>query len=583
MRNKLKVMMTTEGTYPFHHGGVSTWCDILVNGDSLNMDMTVYSVIMNPYVTQKFNLPKGTKLIKVPLWGTEEPSEHLDIPFSKVYKAKRLTNDKIIKEKFIPLFEQLIEQIIRVDKDSEKLGKTIYDLYKYFEVYEYKKSFKSEITWNFYKKYIYEIAAKEENKLQIPGSYSLIQSLGWVYRFMNILNTPIPKVDVTHSAAAAFCGIPCVIAKYEYNAPFILTEHGIYLREQYLSLSKRGYPPFLNTFLIRMIHSVVNLNYHYADQISPVCTYNTRWERELGVAPEKIQVIYNGVDEKVFVSNKIKEEMKDYITVVSIARIDPVKDIITLIKSADIVIKRNEKIKFIVYGSVTVQGYYEECLKLKEKLNLGDKFIFAGHTDDMQAAYRIGDIIALSSISEAFPYSVVEAMMSGKPVVTTDVGGIKEAIGECGIIVPPQEPDKLAEGILSLAENRELMELYGVEGRERALNFFTLNKAKKQYYDSYLRLTSLALKDEVALEEVSINDGEYTVAIRSLYLDKAYAFYYFGFYKKAVEQFKLALREDLKAEDNKLILIKLAESYELLEEYEKAENERLKVELLKIC
>jgi hypothetical protein len=59
---------------------------------------------MNPFVTQKFNLPIGSQLIKVPLWGTEEPSEHLDIPFSKVYIAKKKTDEDVVKNRFIHYF-----------------------------------------------------------------------------------------------------------------------------------------------------------------------------------------------------------------------------------------------------------------------------------------------------------------------------------------------------------------------------------------------------------------------------------------------------------------------------------------------
>lgn len=97
-------MLVTEGTYPFHHGGVSTWSDILINNLKDNMDFVVYSIIMNPYVTQKFDLGSKTELIKVPLWGTEEASEHLNVPFSKIYMAKKKTLDSVIEREFIPLF-----------------------------------------------------------------------------------------------------------------------------------------------------------------------------------------------------------------------------------------------------------------------------------------------------------------------------------------------------------------------------------------------------------------------------------------------------------------------------------------------
>ena len=56
---KLKVLLTTEGTYPFHEGGVSTWCNILMK--KLDMiDYHLYSVVSNPFLIQKFELPIST-------------------------------------------------------------------------------------------------------------------------------------------------------------------------------------------------------------------------------------------------------------------------------------------------------------------------------------------------------------------------------------------------------------------------------------------------------------------------------------------------------------------------------------------
>lgn len=431
-------MLSTEGTYPFHPGGVSTWCDILIN-QLTQVDYIVYSVMMNPFVSQTYEMPSSARLLKVPLWGTEEPSEYLDVPFSKVYIAKKRTTDDVVSRKFIPLFRTLISEVLSLEKNPRRLGGALYGMYLYFKEYEYKKSFKSEITWEEYKTLVYAYTSVPENKIDMPSVYDLIQSLGWLYRFMVTLNTPFPKTDATHSAAAAFCGIPCVLAKIENNTPFMLTEHGVYIREQYLSLSKRGYPSFLNTFFIRMINSIISLNYEYADIVAPVCRYNIRWEERFGVERDKINVIYNGVDDKIFAPREVKRKYREP-TVVSVARIDPLKDIISLIEAADIVRRQIPNVKVSLYGSVSVEEYYEECRKRVKELNLEETFIFEGHTNNAAEAYNTGDIIALSSISEAFPYSVVEAMMSGKPVVSTDVGGIKEALGDCGILATEVYP-----------------------------------------------------------------------------------------------------------------------------------------------
>lgn len=575
---KLTVMLSTEGTYPFHQGGVSTWCDILVK--ELDMvDYMIYSVVTDPFITQKFQLPRSASLLKMPLWGTEEPSEHLSTPFSLVYLQKKRTTTKIIKDQFIPLFKDLIEEIISPEKNSKKLGMIILQLYKYFQKYEYKETFKSKMTWNVYKSLILDYVKKTELNLDQPNIYGLIQSLGWVYRFLNILNTKVPKSNVTHASASAFCGIPCVIAKLEHNTPFLLTEHGVYLREQYLSLSKRKLHPFLNTFLIRFIQSITKLNFHYADQVSPVCHYNTRWETRFGVPQENIEVIYNGVDTNIFVEDEKVERLNP--TVVSIARIDPIKDIITLLKTAAIIKKQIPNVKFILYGSVSVQEYYEECLVLQKKLELEDTFIFAGHTTNIVAAYHSGDVVALSSISEAFPYSVVEAMMTGKPVVATDVGGIREALGDTGYLVTPRDPDGFAKALLLLLQDSNLRKSMGRDGRERALNYFTLEKVLEHHLKSYIKLAthSHTLSREAPTESVVSHFDRSNVNLQKYYSEKAYALFSIGCFKEAIEQFRLAINVNPGAPATIVYISEIVKAYHHLGQFDKAFNEMEKLQL----
>ncbi|WP_274364181.1 GT4 family glycosyltransferase PelF [Paenibacillus thermotolerans] len=563
--SNIKVLLTTEGTYPFHQGGVSTWCDILVK-ELKSVDYVIYSILMDPFVTQKFALPDNTGLIKVPLWGTEEPSEHLSESFSKSFLAKRRTTPKEIETRFIPLFSRLIEEIIASEKDPRLLAQTMLELHLYFDEYEYKVSFKSETAWETFKRIINTKVAESRGEWARPDLYCLIQSLGWIYRFMNILNTPFPKVDVTHASAAAFCGIPCVLSKLKYDTPFLLTEHGIYLREQYLGLSKNNYSSFLNTFLIRLIHSITSLNYTFADQVSPVCEYNTRWEKKFDVDPRKIQVIYNGVDKNVFMEAKPRAEGRP--TVVTVARIDPLKDIVTLIKSAAVVKSRIPDVQFIIYGSVSVKAYYEECLELRSELELADTVIFAGHTSNMAAAYESGDIVALTSISEAFPYSVVEAMMCARAVISTDVGGIREAVGETGILVTPRDYDELADGIVKLLLDRELRNQLANDARERALTFFTLDRVLEMHERSYRKLAEGVTEQKtVAPEPISVSARRKQ---QRLFAERAFAFMSNGMYMDAVRHFKLAVMANPDSAAAPALLVEAAEAYNQLGMFDRA-------------
>lgn len=567
MNDRLTVMMTTEGTYPFHQGGVSTWCDILVK-ELKSVDYVIYSILMDPFVTQKFKLPDRTQLIRMPLWGTEEPSEHLNTPFSQNFLAKKRTTSKVIRDQFIPLFQGLIHEVIESEKNPRRFARTLLDMHTYFQHYEYKISFKSQETWEMYKQIVLEWVNRPENRMGRPDIYSLIQSLGWIYRFLAILNTPIPKVHVTHASAAAFCGIPCVLSKLRDKTPYMLTEHGIYLREQYLSLGKREYSSFLNTFLIRMIHSITSLSYTYADQVSPVCQYNTRWETKFGVEPKKVQVIYNGVDKNVFL--EAPKTPQPTPTVVTVARIDPLKDILTLIKCAAVVKASIPEVKFVIYGSISVPAYYQQCVELREKLELQDTVIFAGHTSSMAAAYHSGDVIALTSISEAFPYSVVEAMMTGKPVISTDVGGIREALGDTGILVNPKDYEALGEGIVRLLRQPELRNSLGEEARERALTYFTLERVLELHLKSYIRL---AVRADESVAEPAARQEPVPISAKArqqLFMERGFAFMATGLYMDAIRHYRLAIMEDPGSKAVPVMLADVAEAYNRLGKYDKA-------------
>ncbi|MGE5542516.1 MAG: GT4 family glycosyltransferase PelF, partial [Bacillota bacterium] len=443
-------MMTTEGTYPFHLGGVSTWCDALTKGVPA-VDFILYAILMNPFVTQKFRTsPNVKELIKVPLWGTEEPSEHLThIPFSSVYLAKRRTGEAVIRSDFVPLFEGLVRQLTADEGRSvPAVARTLFEMYKYFRQYDYQTTFKSPSVWETFKRVTLEEVGRLGRRDTIPTLFDLTESLGWLYRFFTILNTPLPKVHVTHSAAAAFCGIPCVISKLENKTPYLLSEHGIYLREQYIGTARMRLSMYSRRFLLNLVTTVAQLSYEFADQVSPVCQFNTRWERRMGVPEGRIRVVYNGVDPGIYAPAPDKAQVRRPPTVVCVARIDPIKDMETLIRTAALVRQAVPGVKFVVYGAPSSQSYFERCYKLRSELALDEVFIFAGHTNDVAAAFRTADVVALSSISEGFPYSVVEAMMSGKPIVATDVGGVREAVEGCGFVVPPRSPDKMATALV---------------------------------------------------------------------------------------------------------------------------------------
>lgn len=480
----LEVLLTTEGTYPFNRGGVATWCDILVQRME-GVRYHVLAVVANPFVPRRYIVPSHVQSVTaIPLWGTEEPTEHLDLPFAAVYRRKLRTDEAAIRHEFMPLLEGLLGHLWLPEPDGRAVAQNVWALYRFFQEYDYMNAFKSEAVWEAFK--AHAAAHPLPGSAGEPTLRDLVQGLGWVYRFFTVLTTPVPRVDVVHASAAAFSALPGLISKLEYGTPLLLTEHGVYLREQYLSIGRSEMTPFSKAFLLGLVGATARATLWAADQVSPVAAYNRRWERRLGVSERRFKVIYNGVDPSAFPFRP--RPAGSPLHVVSVARIDPIKDLETLMRAAVLVRRQLPEVTFTVFGSVSVNSYYERLLALRTQLGLESGFQFAGHVETPSAAYQSGDVVALSSISEGFPYAVVEAMMSGRPVVATDVGGTSEALGDAGRLVSPQNPEAMAAALLDLLQDSELRTELSEEARGRALSLFTLQRQIGLYRRSYERM-----------------------------------------------------------------------------------------------
>ncbi|HEX6160840.1 MAG TPA: GT4 family glycosyltransferase PelF [Thermoanaerobaculia bacterium] len=473
----LSVLMTTEGTYPYSAGGVSTWCDALLR-NTPEVRWTLLPLMMNPHIEQKFEPPENVRrILGVPLWGIEEPAEFIpDIPFAQLYDRKRRTLEGEIEREFVPLLRELL-RAMHAD-DSPAFGQTLVAMEDYFRRYDYNETWKSRPVWDAFR------ASIDSESATI---FEVTECLRWLYHFLIVLNVRVPKTSVTHATAAAFCAIPCITAKVRHGTPMLLTEHGVYLREQYLFLSRFKRLLFCKNFLLDLITAVVRASYHFADVVAPVCHYNTRWEVAHGAAQAKIRVIYNGVDPEVF---QAPPKMDGELRVVTTARIDPLKDIETLLRVAARLKATHPRVRFIVHGNVADEAYYRRCLALRRHLGVEETVTLGSATEDIVGAYREADVVLLTSISEAFPYSVIEAMACERAVVASDVGGVGEALEGCGVLVKPRDDEAFAAHVAKLLDDRPLRLALGKKARERVMDEFRLDHTIGKYLDLYRDLGS---------------------------------------------------------------------------------------------
>ena len=489
----IRVLMITEGTYPFYWGGVSTWCHSLLH-DLPEVDYTLISIVSNTHIKPQFELPANVKEFRpVPLWGIREALEtRPGVSLADILRRKRRAAENRVADEFIPIFRSFLDGLFADDSAPQRLGQLIHQMYRFFLDHDFDATLRSRAAWECFIQAARDSFPHVAAQHGYPGAgfdlSDITAGMQWLYRWLFPLAQPLPRVDVAHAAMVGLCTLVAVAVKVEYGAAYLLTEHGVYLRECYLAEASSSGSLFPKLLKLRFARRMTDVSYAWADQISPCCDYNQRWELRNGASPDRLQTIYYGVDSAVF--TPAGKPVGDPPVVVWVGRINPLKDLDTLLRAAALVHRERPDIQFRLYGSATAEDepYHRAMLALRAELGLEDAVVFAGYVSNPQAAFNEGDVVVLSSISEAFPFCILEAMLCGKPVVATAVGGVPEEIEGCGITVEPRNPREMAEAVLALMNDPARCAALGRAAREKAVQDFSAQQSARNHYSTYLRL-----------------------------------------------------------------------------------------------
>ena len=152
MSHRRSVLLTTEGTYPFHKGGVSTWCNVLTSQLS-EIDFTLLAVTMHPYLPLQYELPPNLRVMPVPLWGTEHAAEFdTTCTFADYLERRWRTLPAKIESCFLQPFERLLRLAIGHGihlslPDRDTLADTLVELYEFFGAHDMTRAFFARASW----------------------------------------------------------------------------------------------------------------------------------------------------------------------------------------------------------------------------------------------------------------------------------------------------------------------------------------------------------------------------------------------------------------------------------------------------
>lgn len=500
MTKPISVLLTTEGTYPFFEGGVSTWCDVLIR-QLYDVDFTLLSLTAQPGLRPAYQLPANVvRHLPLPLWGTGGANElRYEVGWRDLHRMRGRLGQRVSRTEFAEAFDMLLTGLLSNHGTLDQVGEGLRRMARFFETHDYDATFRHHMAWSVFQSHVAGCAEalveqQPGHDLRQPSLLETAEALRLLYRWLTPIAMPIPPVDLVHASAAGLASLPGIVAKLQHGTPLLLTEHGVYLRERYLAWAGAQASPFVKLFATRVTRRLVELTYASADMISPVSAWNVRWEQRLGAAADRIVPIANGVDPKRFAPQPMPDPERP--TLVWVGRIDPLKDLLTLIDATALIREAIPNARVLLFGKAPQgnEAYDAACRARQRELGLEETLQFMGFAKSPQEAYAQGHAVVLSSISEALPFSVIEAMFCGRPVVATGVGGVPEVIGDTGRVVLPRDARGLADGCIELLRAPELCAALGERARERALEHYTLNRAAAAYRTAYRRLNADAAR-----------------------------------------------------------------------------------------
>jgi glycosyltransferase involved in cell wall biosynthesis len=312
-----------------------------------------------------------------------------------------------------------------------------------------------------------------------------------------------PDIIHTHTAKAGTIGR---LAGFFYrwflgkNLKMVHTYHG-HVFHSYYGRRKTAVFLFIEKSLARVTDKIIAISAQQKAEIN----------EKFGVGRgEQFHVVRLGIDLAPFAEAEAKKNIlrgeigasADEILVGFVGRLTEIKNIPLLLKAAKIYQEQKSsdlpKLKFVIIGD----GHLRESLEQEAAgLGVGEAVLFLGNRSDADVFYAGLDIVALTSLNEGTPLSLIEAMANGRAFVSTAVGGVVDLLGEIyeehgnfqicerGIGVASEDEAALFEGLIYLAKDAELRKTLGANGREFVRDNYSKERLTNDISNLYRELS----------------------------------------------------------------------------------------------
>jgi glycosyltransferase involved in cell wall biosynthesis len=319
---------------------------------------------------------------------------------------------------------------------------------------------------------------------EMSREVSLINDYRAYKKIKQIIKEFKPDIVHTHASKAGLLGR---LAANKMGVRIIVhTFHGHVFHSYFGSIKTNIYKK-LEQYLAKKTNTIVAISDKQKKELSDVYKI---------AKPEKFEIIKLGFDLSKFqedLENKRKGfrekyKIKNNETVVSIVgRLVPIKNHKLFIDSINqLKLKNNCKIKALIVGGGEL---FDELNDYTQEIGLtNEDIIFTSWIKETDLVYAGSDIIALTSLNEGTPVSLIEAQSSGKPVISTNVGGVKDITFENSAIIVNQNTDELANAFVKMIENYDIYKKNAEINKSEINENFSYNRLINDYRKLYSKL-----------------------------------------------------------------------------------------------
>jgi glycosyltransferase involved in cell wall biosynthesis len=480
--------MIIEGTYPYVAGGVSTWIHQLISSMK-NIKFAIIHVASHsdPTRTIKYKIPSNVIYLK-------------EI-YLHDYQLNVIRNRSPRKKDF----ETLVQTYQELIKGNYRKLATVVPLFSGRNTcFDTATFFDSKHIFYALNQF-YEHYAKTISYLDFFWTWRGIH-----LPILQVIQSEFPQASIYHAISTGYAGLAGALAKIQWGGHYMLTEHGIYTYERMLEIAQATwiYEPeseyfrpvsdltFFKKWWVHLFNALSRMAYEFSDQIYTIYEGNKIKQVLDGADGRKISIIPNGIDLSAY--EGIQRERRKTPQIGLVGRVVNIKDIKTFIHACKIILEEIPEAKCYIIGPTEEEPEYtEECKMLVEMFHLEDKIIFTGRVN-VQDYYKFLDVVVLTSLSEAQPYTVHEANLCGIPVVATDVGACREllegthaedrALGISGLVTDVGSPQATATSVIKLLRDPEFYERCSRAGIDRVRKYYDKDDMISKYLNIYEKI-----------------------------------------------------------------------------------------------